>query len=239
MKRNGELQSRATQEVVRTIDAREKEEEHANKKYGHRKEFIDMEARNVFQTGKVTTSMIKCAHGFNHYGLREAMMNNNMVESTCPRCEKVETWDHVTKCQNTIELRKEFIKEIVIELARNKPKEVHIEEIMSFVEDILRCLENEEDEEHEMNQQCVGMQELFRGHVVIDWEGTNLKNEKYKKLNRTSVKRCVEHYDKCWKHRNKEHHDEEKQKKILIKWCDKVKIKAENSDDVQLRVHGE
>ena len=40
--------------------------------------------------------------------------------------------------------------------------------MMSFVEDMLRCLENEEDEEHEMNQQCVGMQELFRGHVVID-----------------------------------------------------------------------
>ena len=130
-----------------------------------------MEERNTFQTGKVTTSMIKCAHGFNHYGLREAIINDDMVESMCPWCEKVETWDHVIKCQNTIEIRKEFIKEIVIELARNKPKEVHIEEIMSFVEDTLRCLENEEeeeDEEHEINQQHVGMQELFRGCVVID-----------------------------------------------------------------------
>ena len=61
------------------------------------------------------------------------------------------------KCQNTIELRREFIKEIVIELVRNKPKDVHIEEIMSFVEDILRYLENEEDEEYEMNQQYLGM----------------------------------------------------------------------------------
>ena len=75
----------------------------------------------------------------------------------------------------------------MIELARNKPKEVHIEEIMSFVEDILRYLENEEDEEYEMNQQYVGMQELFRGYVVIDWEGTNLKNERCKKLNRIIV----------------------------------------------------
>ena len=104
------------------IDAREKEDEHASDKCGYRKEFIDKEARNAFQTGKVMTSMIKCAHGFNHYGLREAMINNDMVESMCPRCEIVETWDHVIKCQNAIELRKEFMKEIVIELVRNNRK---------------------------------------------------------------------------------------------------------------------
>ena len=74
---------------------------------------------------------------------------------------------------------------------------------MSFAEDILRYLENEEDKEYEMNQQYVGMQELFRGYVVIDWEGTNLKNEKYKKLNRISVKRCIEYYNKYQKQRNK------------------------------------
>ena len=89
---------RAIKEVVRILDAREKEKEYVNKKYRYRKEFIDMEVRNVFQTGKVTTSMIKCAHRFNHYGLREAIINNNMVESICPQCEEVETWDHVIKC---------------------------------------------------------------------------------------------------------------------------------------------
>ena len=83
------------------------------------------------------------------------------------------------------------------------------------------------------------MQELFRGYVVIDWEGTNFKNEKYKKLNRIIAKRCVEHYDKCWKHRNNEYHDEELQRKRLIKWYEKVKRKAENSDDRQLRTYGE
>ena len=78
-------------EVLRIIDVREKEKEYVSLKYGYRKEFIDMEARNVFQTGKVTSSMIKCAHRFNHYGLGEAIINNNMVESMCPQCEKVET----------------------------------------------------------------------------------------------------------------------------------------------------
>ena len=79
---------RVINEVVRIIDAREKEKEYANKKYEYRKEFIDIEARKVFQTGKVAISMIKYAYGFNHYGLREVMINNNMVESICPRYEK-------------------------------------------------------------------------------------------------------------------------------------------------------
>ena len=37
MKRNGELHSRAVKEVIRMIDAREKEEEHANNEHGYRK----------------------------------------------------------------------------------------------------------------------------------------------------------------------------------------------------------
>ena len=45
-KRNGELQMRAIKEVVRIIDGREKEKEYINMKYGYRKEFIDMGARN-------------------------------------------------------------------------------------------------------------------------------------------------------------------------------------------------
>ena len=85
------MQSRSIKEVVRIIDTRENEEEYTKKKYGHRKEFIDIEARNLFKIGKVTTSMIKCAHRFNHYGLREAMINNNMVETAYPRCKKIET----------------------------------------------------------------------------------------------------------------------------------------------------
>ena len=82
------MQLRAIKEVVRIINAREKEEEYATKKYQYRKEFIDIEVRNVFKTGKVTTSMIKYAHRFNHYGMREVIIINNMVEATFSRCEK-------------------------------------------------------------------------------------------------------------------------------------------------------
>ena len=113
-------------------------------KYGHRKEFIDIEARNAFKMGKVATLMIKYSHRFNHYGLRETMINNNIVEAICPRCEKVETQDYVIKYEETISLRKEFIKDLVVELVKNKPDDVHVEQIMSFIEDILRYAKNEE-----------------------------------------------------------------------------------------------
>ena len=78
--------------------------------------------------------MIKCAHGYNHYGLREAMINDCVVEAQCPRCEQVETWDHVIKCRETISLRKEFVKDLVVKLVQNKPEDVNVEAIMSFVE---------------------------------------------------------------------------------------------------------
>ena len=44
-----------------------------------------------------------------------------------------------------------------------------------FVEDILTYLENDKEEECETNQCLVGMQELFGGFAVIDWEGADLK----------------------------------------------------------------
>jgi len=237
IKQDGKIQSRAIQEMIRIIDAKEKEDEYAQKKYQHKYDFIDMDARNAFKAGEVSTSILKFTHGYNHYGVRNAMVNSNMIEETCPRCEEPETWDHVIKCSSTIYMRRKFIRELVVELVQKKPDEVHVEEIMSFVEDILRYLENAEDEEFEMNQQYVGMKELFRGYVVIDWEGTNLRTKKYKELNKIIVKRCVQYYDECWKHRNEEYHNEEKQRKRIITWYERVRKKAENSNDNQIRMY--
>ena len=86
LKRNDGLQSRSTNEILRIIDAKKMENEHAKQKYGHKNDFIDIEARNTFRVGKITTSMIKCAHGHNHYGQRDAMINLKKKEATCPRC---------------------------------------------------------------------------------------------------------------------------------------------------------
>ena len=95
------------------------------------------------------------------------MINNNMVEANCPHCNRVETWDHVIKCRETIQLRREFVRELVVDLVRNKPVDVRVDLIMSFIEDIVRYLEEEEEEdEYETNQYLIGMKELFCGYVV-------------------------------------------------------------------------
>ena len=65
-----------------------------------------------------------------------------------------------------------------------KKRKVDAEQILSFVECTLRHLENEENEEneeHETNQCLIGMKELFRGHVVKSWKGSDFSITKNKK----------------------------------------------------------
>ena len=71
---------------------------------------------------------------------------------------------------------------------------------------------------------------------MIDWEGTNLNATKYKKLNKIIVRKCVEFYVKCWKERNEEYHNDDKQRNRIMKWYEKIKLKAENSNQRQMRL---
>ena len=83
--------SREIQEIVRIIDSKQNEKSYAVKKSGYKYDFVDIEARNAFQSNKVSLSMIKCAHGFNYFGLRDSMINGTIIELYCPRCDNVET----------------------------------------------------------------------------------------------------------------------------------------------------
>jgi len=44
-----------------------------------------------FPIKKVTPSIIKYCHGYNHYSVRNLVINNKMVGSECSRYSKVET----------------------------------------------------------------------------------------------------------------------------------------------------
>ena len=232
----GIVVSRAVQEVVRIIDSKKAEEQYQKKKLGYKYDFIDKDARSSFRASEVTPSMIKCTHGFNHYGVRESMFNDEMIDDQCPRCGATETWDHIIKCNKTIELRKKYIEKLLIEMLKNRD-EVDINEIMSFCEDILRYLENDVEEEYETNQYHVGMSELFRGYVVLDWKDANFDCRKYSKLNKIIVRNSVTFYNECWKDRNESMHDEQKQKERLRKWFEKEKAKAEQSEYRQIRLY--
>ena len=68
------------------IDSREEEKKQAQKKLGYKTDFVDLEARDAFKACKVITSTIKCTHGYNYYGLRYAMISNNLIEAHCSYC---------------------------------------------------------------------------------------------------------------------------------------------------------
>ena len=91
-----------------------------------------MEEQNAFKVGRVTTSMIKCAHGCNHCGKRDAMINDHMVEAICPRCEMTETWEHVAQCKENNNGRKAFAKDLIETLMKKKPKDVTDNSVISF-----------------------------------------------------------------------------------------------------------
>jgi len=83
LEQKGLLQSRSINKVIRVVDVREEEDQYIVKKFGHKLDFIDNEARNAFQMNKVTTPIIKYTYGINPYGVRNSMINNQMCGSEC------------------------------------------------------------------------------------------------------------------------------------------------------------
>ena len=93
--------------------------------------------------------------------------------------------------------KKEVCERIIFGVAKRKPDNIDSEEILSFVEDILRYFDDDDSEEYENNQELIGILDLFRGHAVKVWSGTNFSDRKYHKLNKIDVRLCVKHYYKC------------------------------------------
>ena len=162
----GVIVSRSIKEAIRIIDAKKSEMNYAKDRFGAKIEFVDVNAREAFKTKSISTSMLKCASGYNHYGVRHQMINNNMVGSECPRCSDPETWDHVITCHFTKQYRKKFIEDLLAELLKKRSPLVEIEEIFDMLEDILVYLDKEDEEEYETNQHMIGMSNLFRGFIV-------------------------------------------------------------------------
>jgi len=218
----GNITTNSIQETIRIVDGIRNEREQLKSKLKHHYDLIDLDARNAFPAKKVTASVIKCSSGYNHYGVRHAMINKEDMEEKFPRCNEIETWEHVMMCKGTEHMRKTFVEDLVKEMLENKEKEVNVNEMFGIIEDILRYLEKEQEEEYETNQAIIGMQHLFRGYAIKAWTGVNFDQTKYHSLNKILIKHCVLYYTKCWKHRNEIYHDEEKQRERALKWKEEL-----------------
>ena len=121
------------------------------KKYKYNAEFIDIKARNIFSNKSITASMITCSYRYNHYDVRNAMINQNLIDSECPQCNKLEIWDYIIKYPITKELQQEFIKKIAKEMIKKNKGKINVEEILDMLEDIANYLQNGDPDEYEMN----------------------------------------------------------------------------------------
>ena len=65
------------------------ESNYAVMKFKEKVEFMDLEAK-CFLSNKITTSMIKCIHRYNHYGVRDSLINSNRVASEYLHCNEEE-----------------------------------------------------------------------------------------------------------------------------------------------------
>ena len=229
---DGVVINRSIKEAIRIIDARKSEIECAKEKFGLKANFIDINAREAFKTKSVPASMLKCASGHNHYGVRNQMINNNMVGSECPRCSEPETWDHVITCHHTKKYRKKFVEDLLAELIKEKSPLMETDEILDMIEDMLIYLDKDDEEDYETNQHLIGMSNLFRGFIIKVWKDVNLNSydsEKCKKVNKIVIRHCVMHYKLCWDDRNEALHDDGMQRQRAMQWCNKVKKHVEHN----------
>ena len=63
---------------------------------------------------------------------------------------------------------------------------------------------------------------MFRGYVVKEWDGHCRDRFFNSELNRHLVKRCTLHYVECWRERNEQFHDPQKQRKYVIEWTEAI-----------------
>ena len=89
------LAIRSIAETFRIIDAIDEEKNYIKEKYPVYYKLIDQKARNCFNVGSTTISMIKCSYSFNHYATRDKIINYGTTVEECSWCSQKETWSHM------------------------------------------------------------------------------------------------------------------------------------------------
>ena len=108
------------------------------KKHGYKYDFIDKKARNTFKVGRVITPMIKCVCRYNYFEKQDEIINDYMVKVIRSRCELIKTWEHVIQCDMNKRGRPILAKDLIETLLKNRPKNVKEDVVISFMEDIMK-----------------------------------------------------------------------------------------------------
>ena len=91
IKKDNIIKTGAVKQAIQEIDIQRYEKAYAKSRLRNNYDIFDIKARNAFTKTRVTTAMIKCAHGINPYGIRMDMINKKEYGNECPRCSEDET----------------------------------------------------------------------------------------------------------------------------------------------------
>ena len=80
------------------------------------------------------------------------------------------------------------------------------------------------------NQSMIGWKQAFRGHVVKYWRNDCKDRFFNHEINKIIIKMCTNHYVECWKDRNEEFHDPQKQRQYVIEWMKAIERMILNSN---------
>ena len=226
---------KSIQVLIREHDAIVHEKQAAKDVIGEHWKWIDREARNSFSSG-VGAGTIKCVWGYNHHGIRNAMINRNLVSSKCPRCNNVEDWEHVITCPAIDQLQKEYLKEI----KEKGDKIIHTHEdkelFKLILNDVTQYLAMNTEWNYVTTQHIIGMKNMFKGWIVKGWDDPRKEQSSdMRKVNIMLVKASVSYYSKSWVHRNEMLHNPEKYKEYVVQWHHRIVALLERSNRPVMR----
>jgi len=94
--------------MIWIIDTKIQEKECIKYKFKENEKMMDNEVRAIFGT-EVSTGMIKYIGGYNHYRLRNKMINGNRLTNLYPRYINVKDWQYEILCLANEDMNNEFL----------------------------------------------------------------------------------------------------------------------------------
>ena len=188
-------------------------------KFKEHSEIVDLRARKKFHGA--TRGAVKCVTGFNHYGKRHKEFNYNLPQSNCPRCGNIETWSHVIQCSALHDTNKKFVSNVIKEITPKVCTDAQKQVVQGVKQDLQEFLIGEMNN-YVTNQSMIGWKQAFRGCVVKHWRNDCKDRVFNHEINKIIIKMCTKHYVECWKDRNEEFHDPQRQRQHVIEWMKEI-----------------
>ena len=92
----------------------------AFRKYNNKMATLDLASRAIIYTG-VMNGVIKFYCRFNHYMMRDSIINRLVIIDEYPMYLEIETWQHVIICEKNKDIIIEYITKLKKELMKIEP----------------------------------------------------------------------------------------------------------------------